>query len=133
DHADVAARGAQLGPVEGGDVRAVHLDAPGGGLLQPGQAADQGRLPGAGATDDAVHTAGLEMQIDAVERDDGVSAAGSGEDLREAVESDPQAIQAPHAAVPKHWFIRRNKPHRPAGPHVDGVTPRRLTSVTGEP
>src|SRR5699024_11355227 len=53
DHADVAARGAQLGPVEGGDVRAVHLDAPGGGRLQAGQAADHGRLPRAGAADES--------------------------------------------------------------------------------
>src|SRR5699024_214590 len=122
DHADVAPGGTQLGAVEGRDVRAVHLDAPEGGLLQPGQAADQGGLPGPGAADDAVHAPGLEVEIDPVERDDGVSAAGRGEDLREAVESDHPRIQAPHAATSKHWFICRNKPHRPAVPGVEGIT-----------
>ena len=88
DHADVPSRGAQRGAVEGGDVGAVDLDPAGGGLLEPGEAADEGRLARAGAADDAVDAAGGEVQVDAVERDDGVSAAGGGEDLAQSVESD---------------------------------------------
>ena len=87
----------------------------------------------AGAADDPVDPARLEVEVDPVERDDGVSAAGCGEDLAQSVESDHPGIQASSTPHAEHAFICRNKRHSPAGPHVDGGTPCGLTSVMGGP
>ncbi len=55
DHADALALPAQLAHGQGAKVLAVHQDAPAAGPLQQVQAAQQGRLAGAAAPENAVH------------------------------------------------------------------------------
>jgi hypothetical protein len=50
-----------------GDVDALDQDLPGGGLLEPVDAAQQGRLARAGGTDHADHLAVVDVEVDALE------------------------------------------------------------------
>ncbi len=62
DHPDLLAEAAQALGIEGGDVDAVDLDAPAGGLLQAVDQAQQGALAGAGMADDAEHLTAFDLQ-----------------------------------------------------------------------
>jgi hypothetical protein len=63
-HADVAARGAQLGVAELQQVAAVDDDLAAGGAVEQIEAAHQRAFARAAAADDAEHLARLDVQVD---------------------------------------------------------------------
>lgn len=67
DHADAPAQGDQTVFVELADVDLIDQHPPRGRLFQTIDRADQRRLAGAAATDDAEHLAVLDRQIDALQ------------------------------------------------------------------
>lgn len=97
DHADAGAGPAQFGarpPTaagEGGEVLAGHRHGAGGGAFQEVDAADQGGLAGAALSDDAVHLAFADVQVDAVECGDLTVARLV--DLREARRGDHRGFR----------------------------------------
>ncbi len=67
DHADAPAQGHQAVFVEVADVHLVDQHPAAAGLLQAVDGADQRRLAGAAAADDAEHLAALDRQVDIVQ------------------------------------------------------------------
>ena len=64
DHADAPAQPHRTGGVEAGDVRAVDQHTAAAGLLQPVDGAQQARLAGPAAADDAEDAAGRDLGVD---------------------------------------------------------------------
>ena len=75
DHANIGAELAQLAAAQVGDVAAVDADGAARGLLKQVDAADEGRLAGAGLADDAEDLPGLDGERDVVERAVGAGRA----------------------------------------------------------
>ena len=90
DHADLPAQHAQPLGVERGDVFAIDQQAATGGFLQPVDQADQGRFARAGMADDAEHFAGLDGQVQRLQR--GNRAAADGIGFVQALELDHFAV-----------------------------------------
>ena len=86
DHADVAPGLAQSGTRLLGEIRAVDRHRARGRTFEAGEAADERRLAGAGATDDAVDLSRGHAQVDLFERD------GVAEHL-------PQTAQVDHGSL----------------------------------
>jgi hypothetical protein len=82
DHGAVGAPGQQRAPLQGRDVGAVTQDAAGAGLQQAVHQAQQGRLAGAGASDDADHLALGDLQADPVDRAGRAESLGKVLDLQ---------------------------------------------------
>ena len=71
DHGDLVAPQLAQGLLVGGqDVLALQEDLPGGRLDEPGEAADQGRLAGAGQPHHDEHLAGSDIEAEVVHRGD---------------------------------------------------------------
>lgn len=97
DHADAGAGPAQLrarpaaSAGQGGEVLPGHRHGAGGGAFQEVDAADQGGFSGAALSDDAVHLALADVQVDAVECGDLTVARLV--DLREARRGDHRGFR----------------------------------------
>jgi hypothetical protein len=77
DHADASAQGHQAVFVELADVHLIDQHPPAARLLQAVDGADQRRLAGAAAADDAEHFAALDRQVDALQGAPGLAARRS--------------------------------------------------------
>ncbi len=90
DHADLPAQHAQALGIECGDILAIDQQAAAGGLLQSIDQADQGGFARTGMADDAEHFAGLDGQVQRLQR--GNRAAADGIGFVQALELDHFAV-----------------------------------------
>ena len=103
DHADAAAQRLQFALAQRRDLAAVDLDGAAVGPFEPVEAADQRRLAGAAAADQAEHLAAPHAERHAVERHGGAETLADGFELGDELRGVDRLPR-------RQWSVQRRYP-----------------------